>query len=178
MNNVGRYLLYGFIAVFIALIAIQRPIMQGRILPALRPIMMFFFPPGDLYDPVLKAPLDVASTGLVVEAVFTNRYAGVHSFGVMAEKFDRNVGSLPHQFALDVRFFDGAEEIASITTQDSKFMFWTPQGNGVALFVFSIPEHVPNRKPVRCTVKVLAADPVFQQRHGPLSIYVQKDSHR
>jgi hypothetical protein len=176
MNNVGKYVLYGLLALLLGLVALKKPIMQGKVLPAIRPMLMFMAPPKDLHVPVLKTPIDISNTGLVADVVFTNRYAGRHTLGLMAEKFSRELGVMPPQVELDVRFSNDQGELLAATTKELVFMFWTPNGNGVALLAFDTPMSAPVGKPVRCQVSVRSPDPGFQERNGPLHLYVQKDS--
>ncbi|HEY8240722.1 MAG TPA: hypothetical protein VIH35_04705 [Kiritimatiellia bacterium] len=176
MNKSTRNLFIVIAVLCVGLMAIRKPILQGRMLPSLRALIMFVAPPKDLYVPVLKLPIDVSVAGGTVDAVFTNKYAGRHALGVFAENMGKDSPVLSEQFQLRVEMFDDTSRVVSEITEARRFLFWGPQGDGMAFLTFDAPAPLPVGKPIRCHVEVLSADPAFQKQHGPLTVYVQKDA--
>jgi hypothetical protein len=176
MERSTKVLLVLFILMLGALVALRKPILEGRMMPGFRVLMMYVVPPKDLFVPVLKVPVNTDSGGAVVEAVFTNHYAGRYSVGVMAENMSQNAPIASQEFRFSIQIFDGPRHVFSEVTEGRRFFFWGKYGSGMSLAGFTAPDPVPVGRPLRCRIEVIQPDPVFQKQHGPLSVYVQKDS--
>lgn len=176
MSTFGKTLLYGAFAVILVIFAFNRRIQQGKFLSALAPILEFCMPADDLYNPVLKEPIDVSSDGKAYEFTFTNRYVGSHSFGVMASGLSQNIAeaTIP-QLALSVEFVVDGGQVLTADVSDMDYSFWTPHGDGFAYLRYEVPRDVPVGKAVHCRVRVTRGDPDLQAKHGPVMVYAGRD---
>ncbi|MFH0907143.1 MAG: hypothetical protein V1929_00065 [bacterium] len=176
MSTFGKAILYGLLALVIAVFALNRRIQEGRILPALAPLLQFCMPVDDLYAPVMCEPIDVSGDTKTFEYTFTNRYVGAHAFGVLAQGLSQNVAeaTIP-KFALSVEFVVDGYQVLSAEVEDPAYNFWTRYGDGYAYVCYDVPFEVPVGKAVHCRVKVTRADPEFQARHRPVTVYAGRE---
>ena len=176
MSTFNKTILYGLLALIIAVFALNRQIQEGRILPVLAPFLQFSLPVKDLHAPLVSEPIDVSNDQKLFEYTFTNRYIGDHAFGVMAKGLSQSIAeaTVP-AFSMSVEFVVDGAQVLMAQADDPAYCFWTAYGDGFAFVRYKVPQDVPVGKAVHCRVKITRPDAAFQSGHGPVTVYAARE---
>ncbi|MGH7228855.1 MAG: hypothetical protein ACREIH_06515 [Nitrospiraceae bacterium] len=145
-----------------------------------RALAQFYAPMYDLYDNVLEAPINVATSGRRFHYRFSNRYSGRHVFGVLAcRDFDvPTPSSYAKNLALSISCRVGNEVVYARHRQEEVSPWWKPKDHkqGFSLFVYTVPGDFPRRTLIDCDVQVCEGDAEFAERYEICAFYAGKES--
>ena len=143
-------------------------------------LAQFFVPKADLYHRLFQEPIDVGTSGAVFHYRFRNRYAGLHTFGLLAhgdvplarsDSFTRTLA-----LSIECRDEDGvrykSQAVGSLSA------WWRPSSpeKGFDILTYTVPKDLPLGTLVDCEVTVQTGDPDFAIRFDIYAFYACKVS--
>jgi len=156
------------------------PIAKGKILKEGRPLFNLFFEPKDLYELTLNEKIDITDANGTQMFTFTNKYIGPYSVGFLWEKFVpddyASVEKLDFKLRLKFDCYENNILLMSKEIEDYEYKFLGLSEDGIALFEFNSPDTIPIDTEISCKVTILVADELFNNKYGPVKIYIQKSS--
>ncbi len=145
-----------------------------------RRLAQVLVPKADLYQQILQEPIDVGTSGAAFHYRFRNRYAGRHTFGLLAR------GDIPLErpasytgtLALSITCRDDAGVRYERQAVGSLSPWWSPptRGKGFDIFMYTVPKDLPLASLVDCEVVVQTGDPTFASRFDIYAFYAHKES--
>lgn len=157
---------------------LRYPILKGKLASSMRPWVELFWPPSDLYVPLLLEEIDVATEGSIYTFPFELKYIGLYTGGILLKNFSSEFYWKKRDLALRMRFEFSSDHGDTIVRESSvDYMpFRSRIGNGLSLIEFAAPEDLPIESKIKCTVIVLASDSSLVQEFGPLKLYITRRS--
>ena len=177
MKKIVISILVLILLVLVNLDSLRMWICKGQLLPSLRQAVQFFAPPSDLYEFMLNEPVDLSAGSSTISYTFTNKYAGKHTIGLLLRNWAMYPPTnIPPTFSLVFTFSPQSQRMSQATVTNALYPFWGLRGDGIALLEYTTPHDLPINQPITMTVRVNRADPKLQEKHGPIAVYVQKQS--
>jgi hypothetical protein len=134
----------------------------------------------DKYVPLVLEPLDISSQGLIKEYIFKNKYEGEHDIGLYVEKPIFHLDKYETNFKLEITIYKNESIILSKLVSKGKFNFngWENGKGGIALVVYRSPSELPLKKTLKCIVKIIESDAMFEKKYGKTIFYIRKMSDK
>ncbi len=158
-RNLSLTVLLAFAFMIIGGALIQMPVMEGKYLNWLRPLYILFYPPEDLYEPLVKIELDALGTEKLIHYNIIHRYVGSYSIGLYVDN-DVDVNNqklnLGSQFEWNCSSDAGQVIAEKLGTNASPFIGL--RGNGYRLALYGVPNDLPQGESVACELKVLGGE--------------------
>lgn len=185
MNTKGFKMLFSIIIsmlLFLILLAIflRIPICKGQIFSSARPWVLVFWPPSDLFEPLLVKDIDLLNSKQEQEYKFKIKYIGPYSISVLFGQFDEELYNKTYELNLKLKFDFCDEKGQCLITKysDSSYSpFYGKIGNGLDLSLFEVPKEIPNGKIVKLKIKVIQIDKKIG-KYGSSMICIQKSSEK
>ncbi len=148
-----------------------------KILFAFAPLYHFFFPPDDLYHPILLLDLDKQTAPTEMKSTFSVKYIGAYSFGVYTKELPR-LADEPCDGKVNISVvIRDRDQVLFTSSGVMASPFWEVAGkSGLELGRFYAPSDVPTGEELVCIVSVQSVDQAFYELYGPLRFYVSKAS--
>lgn len=124
--------------------------------PQLRRMAQFFFPPDDLFTPLIEEPLDLA-VGAPVEFKFEHRYPGLHALDLDIPGPAQTGVMQPglNEIVLDVSCRDSSGHRIGGQKQGGT-PYWRDGGSGVSILTYQVPDELAYSGSVWCRVVPLS----------------------
>lgn len=160
----------------VSLVLLRTPVLEGHAFVFLRPYYVLFFPPNDLYEPLVRFPFDASDESKTHSFSFTHRYVGAYSAGLFVEKdfdyFERQ--EWPTRLGLHCTSTTSSLNKQNLGADPSPFLGL--RGNGFSLVWYQVPNDLPQGAETTCQLKVLEGGSELTKRFGRTEFYVHKQS--
>src|SRR2546422_204207 len=153
-------------ALFVAVApTVNSSLQKGYLGEPPRWLAQMLVPKADLYQRLFQEPIDVGTSGALFHYRFLNRYAGRHTFGLLAHgdipiapsaSFTRTLG-----LAIKCRDESGVRyESQAVGSLSPWWRPSTPE-KGFDVFTYTVPKDLPLGSLVDCEVAVQSGDRTF-----------------
>lgn len=134
----------------------------------------------DKYVPLVLEPFDISIQGLIKKYTFENKYKGKYDIGLYVEKPIFHLDKYETNFRLEITIYNDNEIILSKIVSKGEFNFngWENGKGGIALIVYSTPIDLPLNLPLKCVVKIIKSDELFENKYGKTYFYIRKMSDK
>ena len=174
-----------WIAAAIALVVVggmwlaRAPVLQGRFLPELRWLFASLAPPDDYFAPLVSAPISLAQAGETGMLKFRHKYVGTYQLGLVAAKPEpQGLPSQRAKFRLSIHCAAGGHPPFERQIDGYTAPWWSRSEGGFTLLNYEVPGNLPVDRDIECLIRVESTDSGFEQRYGPLSVFVRKASEK
>lgn len=138
-------------------------------------LLLTLFPPAGLYDPLIKQSISLEKENVKYERELNALYVGTYFVGVYLNNPSSSVHVIDSSALLRISITVDNNEIYQ---QD--LSRWTEYVGGergksdVILGYFKVPDDVPRNKLLKISLLIVKSDPEFDQKYGPLELFVQR----
>lgn len=135
-----------------------------------------FFPPNDLYEPLVFSPLGNENKKYVFNVM--HKYPGQHEIVIQTPSSPDIGVSYKMDFLAQVALRSDVKEIISkeVVVPDSQF--WGNDDGGIVLLNYRVPEEVPKYNTVQISVSISGNISKFNKRYGNSQLIVRKRSDK
>ena len=159
---------------------VNSTVQKGYLGEPARLLAQMFVPKSDLYQRLFQEPIDVGTSGAVFHYRFFNRYAGRHTFGLLAlgDIPQAPASSFTRTLSLSITCRDEGGVRYKDQAAGSLSPWWLPSTpeKGFDVFTYMVPKDLPLGKLVNCEVSVQTGDPTFASRFEIYAFYARKES--
>jgi hypothetical protein len=155
---------------------LRAPVLEGKMLGALRPYYVLLFPPEDLYQPIVRFAFDPNDEKTIHSFSFSHRYFGAYSAGIYVEKAFDYHEKKPWISRLDLRCTGGGASLVSSNLGAEPSPFLGSRGNGFQLVHYQVPGNLPQGLETKCQLRVVNGGSELPALFGKTDFYVQKQS--
>jgi hypothetical protein len=118
-----------------------------------------FFPPRDLYEPILSAPVEKNDRTFTGTSLCTHRYPGLYALECVCETRSPGVIGVLAPFRLKVVFtaVSGTEDLVLVRDHRCTDNPWWryPEQSGFTLAYYSVPRSLPLKQPHKVHIELL-----------------------
>jgi len=158
-----------------ALSVLRAPVLEGKMLGALRPFYILLFPPEDLYRVLVRFPIDPREHGTAYSFTLDHRYVGAYTAGLFVEKGFDYFKKETWLFRLGLRCTAGSTSFsAELGSNPSPFLGL--HGDGFSLVWYQVPKDLPQGVDTKCQLQVLREDVELSKRFGRTDFHIKKQS--
>ena len=164
-NTLRVYMLLSicFLAMpFVLLLLLRGPICSGKVFSSARQYVEMFFPPADLYHPVLDEKINIAAIDRPYTFKFKLKYIGRYSVDIALYGPDDQLYGTEYDYLklrIKINLYKNKVLLLSVPPTDKYDKTWiSGRGKGVTVGQFVSPEEVPIDTDITCEVVVLATD--------------------
>ena len=148
---------------FVLLLLLRGPICSGKMFPSARQYVEMFFPPADLYRPVLDEKINNADIERPYTFKFKLKYVGRYSVDIALYGLDDRLYGTEYdhlKLRIKINLYKNKVLLLSVSPTDKYDKTWVSgRGKGVTVGQFVSPEEVPIDTDITCEVVVLTTDP-------------------
>jgi len=180
-NRLIKYILFAGVLIIFLLMAnsvLRVQICRGKILKSYRPLVQIFFPPSDLYHPVLDEKINIAATDQSYTFKFKLKYIGPYYVCIAMYGLDDELHGTEYDLKLKIKinFYKDKDLLLAVSPTDNYDKSWgLGRGKGAIECEFVSPEQIPIDTNITCEVIVLTADPNLAGHCKP-SILISRQS--
>lgn len=141
-------------------------------------LRQLFFPPKDLYTPLVLTELDMSQPGASIESEFQHRYPRNHEMGIYLDNKLAPETKFKGKLKITITGSEGVVQERILEKSVGQFLGWSQQTSGITLWSYRTPDDLPIKSKLKIKVTVLSPDPVFAQQVGRTRFFVRKTSDK
>lgn len=160
------YLIIG-ILFMITLVYIARP--HSR-------LILLFWPPADLYEPLILEPISLKENVVLPELPLYHSYIGTYSIGIYMDKAPRFTSPIKSDAAIELSISHGGNILF-----EERYDKWTStlgapgtENSGVILGSYRVPDNIPLKLQTEAKISVISADSTFENKYGKLVFFIRR----
>jgi hypothetical protein len=154
-------------------------ICKGKIMKSARQYVEMFFPPADLYRPVLDEKINIVAIGQPYAVKFKLKYIGHYAVDIALNRSDNKLYGTEYDLKMRIKINIYKDKVLlfSVSPTDKYNKLWvSSRGEGVTVCQFVSPEQIPIDTNITCEVIILAADPYLASYCKEPSIVIHRQS--
>ena len=144
------------------------PVCKGQLFGFTRPFVVLFFPPSDLFEPILVDEIDLLALDKMQEFDFEAKYTGSYAVYIKFDKitshsFYETIDKTKVQIILD--FYD-ADNLLVLSRKSQRPSAKTGKPGLVRFSDFAVPDNICRGEIIRLKARIIQADESLKQYGG------------
>jgi hypothetical protein len=139
-------------------------------------IILLFWPPADLYEPLVLEPISLKEKVVLSELPLNHSYVGTYSIGIYMDNVPRFTSPIKSDAAIELSISHGGK-----TLFEERYNKWTSllgapgtKNSGVILGSYRVPDNIPLKVQAEAKITVIATDSTFENKYGNLVFFVRR----
>ena len=153
----------GILIIFILsvtiLISFNERIVRGNFNDTLKIIVISFFPPKDLYTPLVNEKLDISQKNFSIQKKIKHKYPGRYRIGVLLDNLPIDLLFHKEKYnfnaIVEINFSVNGKQIKSYFLKSDYLPILTKEKSGLFFYCYSCPKDLPLDKLVTITAQVV-----------------------
>lgn len=138
-------------------------------------LLLTLFPPPRLYEPLIKQSISLQKENVKYEQELDRLYVGTYFVGVYLNISSPAVHVIDSKALLRLSIVVDNNEIYQQALSSWAEYIGGERGKpGVILGHFKVPDDVPEMKSLKISILIEKSDAEFDQKYGPLELFVQR----
>lgn len=129
--------------------------------------------PKDLYNKILDVPIDWSIQGKKYSVSFSHKYKGTYEFGIsVTKRIPFPLETHEWDFEMHIECFSEGQKYINTNTVAQPNPWWkgrfirNPDENGFSILKFRVPQDMPLKQTINCTINPTKAAAEFIKHYG------------
>jgi len=182
MIKKGLYIITGLILsivlFFISLYIFNEPILKKSNLGPLKTLTTVFFPPNDLYRPLVSTPIESLEISNATILNFKNKYSGRHGVAISIGKDEKmfDFTEIAPELTLKLDFYSEEGDLLLSRAEKNGWSYLGAKDIGYVFMTYDAPSGLPLGLALRCEVTVLNVNSELNNNSSKLNLIIKKIS--